>query len=48
MFGHADLNGFNYWANEPFNPGPKGRIVLKKLVVCGKQINDYPALSGRV
>lgn len=31
MFGHADLNGFNYWANEPFNPGRKGKIVLKKI-----------------
>jgi hypothetical protein len=31
-FGHADLNGYNYWANEPFNPGKKGKIVLKKVV----------------
>jgi hypothetical protein len=30
-FGHADLNGFNYWANELFNPGPKGKIILKKV-----------------
>jgi len=30
-FGHADLNGFNYWANESFNPGAKGKIVLKKV-----------------
>jgi hypothetical protein len=31
-FGHADMNGYNYWANEPFNPGKKGRIVLKKIL----------------
>jgi hypothetical protein len=31
-FGHADLNGYNYWANEPFNPGKKGKIVLRKVV----------------
>jgi hypothetical protein len=31
-FGHADMNGYNYWANEPFNPGKKGKIVLKKVV----------------
>lgn len=30
-FAHADLNGFNYWANEPFNGGKKGRIVLEKI-----------------
>ena len=30
-FGHADLNGFNFWANEPFNPGAKGKIVLQKI-----------------
>jgi hypothetical protein len=30
-FGHADLNGFNYWANESFNPGAKGKIVLRKV-----------------
>jgi hypothetical protein len=32
MFGHADLNGYNYWANESFNPGRKGKIVLQKVV----------------
>jgi Methane oxygenase PmoA len=32
MFGHADLNGYNYWANESFNPGKKGKIVLQKLL----------------
>src|SRR5258708_3514465 len=32
IFGHADLNGYNYWANEPFNPGAKGKIVLKKVI----------------
>ena len=31
-FAHADLNGFNYWANEPFNPGAKGKIVVKQIV----------------
>ena len=31
-FAHADLNGFNYWANEPSNPGKKGKIVLKELL----------------
>ncbi|MCU1258397.1 MAG: hypothetical protein JWO80_1282 [Bryobacterales bacterium] len=31
-FGHADLNGFNYWANEAFNPGAKGKIVLDKII----------------
>ncbi len=31
-FGHADLNGFNYWANEPFNPGARGKILLDKVV----------------
>lgn len=31
-FGHADVNGYNYWANEPFNPGKKGKIVLKKVL----------------
>jgi hypothetical protein len=31
-FAHADLNGFNYWANEPFNPGKKGKIVVKKVI----------------
>ena len=31
-FAHADLNGFNYWANEPSNSGKKGRIVLKEIV----------------
>lgn len=30
-FAHADLNGFNYWANEPFNNGKKGRIVLERI-----------------
>jgi hypothetical protein len=30
-FGHADLNGYNFWANESFNPGKKGKIVLKKV-----------------
>jgi hypothetical protein len=30
-FGHADLNGYNFWANESFNPGAKGRIVLEKV-----------------
>ncbi|MDQ1470450.1 MAG: hypothetical protein QOJ99_1930 [Bryobacterales bacterium] len=30
-FGHADLNGLNYWANEAFNPGRKGKIVLDKV-----------------
>jgi len=32
MFGHADLNGYNYWANESFNPGKKGKIVLQKVL----------------
>jgi hypothetical protein len=31
-FAHADLNGFNYWANEPFNPGKKGKIVVKEII----------------
>src|SRR5687768_2697842 len=31
-FAHADLNGFNYWANEPSNPGKKGKIVLKEVL----------------
>jgi hypothetical protein len=31
-FAHADLNGFNYWANEPSNPGKKGKIVLKEVI----------------
>jgi hypothetical protein len=30
-FAHADLNGYNFWANESFNPGKKGKIVLKKV-----------------
>src|SRR5260370_4796917 len=30
-FGHADLNGFNYWANEAFNPGAKGKIVVDRV-----------------
>ena len=25
-FAHADLNGFNYWADEPSNPGREGLI----------------------
>ncbi len=33
-FAHADLNGFNYWANEPSNPGKKGKIVVKEIVAC--------------
>jgi hypothetical protein len=31
-FAHADLNGINYWANEPFNRGKKGRIVLEEVL----------------
>jgi hypothetical protein len=31
-FAHADLNGFNYWANEAFNGGKKGKIVLKEIL----------------
>jgi hypothetical protein len=31
-FAHADLNGYNYWANEAFNPGAKGKIVVKDIV----------------
>lgn len=31
-FAHADLNGFNYWANESFNKGAKGKIVLDKVL----------------
>lgn len=27
-FAHADVNGNNFWANESFNPGAKGKIVL--------------------
>lgn len=34
-FGHADVNGNNYWANEPFNPGKKGKIVLNKVLRAG-------------
>ena len=30
-FAHADLNGNNFWANEAFNPGVKGKIVLQKV-----------------
>jgi len=30
-FGHADLNGYNFWANESFNPGAKGKIVLENV-----------------
>ena len=33
-FAHADLNGFNYWANEPSNPGKKGKIVLKEVIAA--------------
>ena len=39
-FGHADLNGYNYWANEPFNPGKKGRIVLQNLVRAESGVNQ--------
>jgi hypothetical protein len=35
---HADLNGFNFWANESFNKGAKGKIVLQK--VLGIQSGD--------
>lgn len=31
-FAHADLNGLNFWANESFNPGAKGKIVLQKVL----------------
>ena len=30
-FAHADVNGNNFWANESFNPGAKGKIVLDKV-----------------
>ena len=30
-FAHADVNGSNFWANESFNPGAKGKIVLDKV-----------------
>ncbi|HUS05184.1 MAG TPA: PmoA family protein [Bryobacteraceae bacterium] len=30
-FAHADVNGSNFWANEAFNPGAKGKIVLDKV-----------------
>jgi hypothetical protein len=33
-FAHADLNGFNYWANEPENAGKKGKIVLKEVLAA--------------
>lgn len=32
-FTHGDVNGYDYWANEPSQKGPKkGRIVLKKVL----------------
>lgn len=31
MFAHADLNGYNFWANESFNKGKKGKIVVRKI-----------------
>lgn len=30
-FAHADLNGLNFWANEAFNNGAKGKIVVRKI-----------------
>jgi hypothetical protein len=44
-FGHADLNGSNFWANESFNPGSKGKIVLDEVVKVesGKKTGNLEA-----
>lgn len=31
-FAHADVNKSNFWANETFNNGAKGKIVLQKVL----------------
>src|SRR4029079_1866780 len=45
---HADLNGYNYWANESFNPGAKGKIVLQKVlrVESGARKGSIEAVFG--
>jgi hypothetical protein len=42
-FAHADVNGYNYWANEEFNRGPKGRIVLDEVLAI-----ESGAKQGRI
>lgn len=44
-FGHADLNGYNFWANEDFNPGKKGKIVMKQVerIRSGKRLGSIEA-----
>lgn len=45
-FAHADLNGFNYWANEDFNPGKKGKIVVRNVtrIESGKKRGTVEAV----
>lgn len=45
-FAHADMNGYNFWANESFNPGKKGKIVLRKVehVKSGKKTGTIEAV----
>jgi hypothetical protein len=45
-FAHADVNGYNFWANEAFNPGPKGKIVLRNVVRAqgGAKTGDIEAV----
>ena len=50
MFGHADVNGSNFWANESMNRGAKGKIVLQKVanVQSGEKSGGFEALMNWV